>query len=151
VIGPDKFGDPCAVAVEVTSSTAGVGSQQEATVAPPDGWTWGGVTGVFTVEWDAEVPSPDSGVSRTLQAISVDGVAEEIVVPWCAEVVPVVQVTDEWYYDLEFPSMTYDGATPEGDACLIFQNTSEVNVDGVVYTKTTEAFYIWNDPKFVRR
>ena len=151
VIGPDKFGLPCAVPVEVTSSTDGIGAQQEATVGPPAGWSWGGVTGVFTVEWDVEVPSPDSGIARTLQAITVDEATEEIVVPWCAEVIPVQQVAGEWYYELVPPADTYDEATPEGDACLIFQNTSEVNVGGTVYTKTTEAFYIWNDPKFVRR
>ncbi|MGI9609197.1 MAG: DUF7507 domain-containing protein [Acidimicrobiia bacterium] len=151
VIGPDKDDNPCAVPVVVTSSTQGVGAEQEATVGPPAGWTWGGVTGVFTVEWDVEVPSPDSGIARTLQEVTVNNQSEEVVVPWCAEVVPVQQVAGEWFFELVPPETTYDQATPNGDACLIFQNTSEVNVGGTVYTKTTEAFYIWNDPKFVRR
>ncbi len=151
VIGPDKFEVSCAVPVEVTSSTDGIGAQQEATVGPPTGWNWGGVTGVFTVEWDVEVPPPDNGIARTLQAITVDGETEETVVPWCAEVVPVRQVTGEWYYELIDDTGLYDEATPAGDSCLILQNTSEVNVSGTVYTKTTEAFYIWNDPKFLRK
>jgi hypothetical protein len=146
-VGPNSKETDCAVPVEITSSST-PGGEQEVNVGPPDEFDWTGVTGIVTIEWDEETPDLD-GVGRTLQrSIGVD----DATIPWCANVVVgIEQVSGEFFYELADPFAEYPTATAGGDVCQIFQNTvTVVNDSGAIVTQTTEAFYIWNDPRFVR-
>lgn len=147
VLGPDKAGDPSDCAVPVEISTTGIGgAEQTATVEPPAGYTWTDVTGVVTIEWDAVAPE-SADVPRTLQVLSDNS---EIVIPWCAEDVDVLRRADG-NYELTDPTAAHSSATGTGDVCLILQSTQTVEAGGNVLTQTTEAFYVYEDPKFVRR
>ncbi len=131
--------------VEITSSST-PGGEQGVNVGPPPGFDWTGVTGIVTIEWDEEAPGLD-GVGRTLQR-SISG---DSVIPWCVDVVVgIYQVPGEWFYELTDPNAMYPTATAGGDVCQIFQNTVTVDDGGMIFTQTTEAFYIWNDPVFIR-
>jgi hypothetical protein len=144
-IGPNSKDIDCAVPVEITSSST-PGGEQEVNVGPPPGFDWTGVTGVVTIEWDEESPDLD-GVGRTLQR-SISG---DDVIPWCTDVVVAInQVAGEWFYELTDPNALYPTAAAGGDVCLIFQNTMTVDDGGTIFTQTTETFYIWNDPQFIR-
>ena len=144
-IGPNSKEVDCAVPVAITSSST-PGGEQEVSIGPPPGFDWTGVTGIVTIEWDEE--SPDLvGVGRTLQR-SISG---DAVIPWCADVVVGInQVPGEWFYELTDPNAMYPTAAAGGDVCLIFQNTVTVDDGGTIFTQTTETFYIWNDPIFIR-
>ncbi|MEN8239994.1 MAG: hypothetical protein ABFR53_12440, partial [Actinomycetota bacterium] len=139
-VGPNKDGSDCAVPVSIQTENTGTG--QTVYVGPPSGYTWDGVTGVVTVEWDIEVPDLD-GVGRTFQVFEDDSTAT---IPWCNDIVEIVQASGEWFYELLDPDVTYPTATGGGDICLIFQNTTTVDDGGTIFTQTTETFYIWNDP-----
>jgi hypothetical protein len=144
-VGPNSKEVDCAVPVEITSSST-PGGEQEVSVGPPPGFDWTGVTGIVTIEWDEEAPDLD-GVGRTLQR-SISG---DAVIPWCVDVVVGInQVPGEWFYELTDPNAMYPTATAGGDVCQIFQNTVTVDDGGTIFTQTTEAFYIWNDPIFIR-
>jgi hypothetical protein len=143
-VGPNSKEADCAVPVEITSSSS-PGGEQEVNVGPPAEFDWTDVTGIVTIEWDEETPDLD-GVGRTLQR-SISG---DAVIPWCADVVGINQAPGEWFYELTDPNALYPTATAGGDVCQIFQNTVTVDDGGTIFTQTTEAFYIWNDPRFVR-
>jgi hypothetical protein len=147
-IGPDsKAGsEDCAVAVEITAEVEDDGDQA-VTIEPPAGeeYSWGNTTGVVTITWDAEDAGPGP-VLRTLQVLSDDS---EVVIPWCLEVIPVTP--GEFGYELLDDEGVYGAAVGAGDVCLILQNTETVTDGEGVYTQTTEAFYLYNDPRFVRK
>ena len=155
VMGPDngtKDEPPCAGPVKVTSNNDG--TTQTVEVGAVDGYEWGGITGIVTIEWDAENPAT-AGVPRTVQVKD----TENVIIPWCAVVVAVSPVPDSsgdplWYYKVipnaDHPDALYGTATGTGDTCLISQETRTVDVGGTLKTQTVEVFYIWNDPKFLR-
>lgn len=147
VLGPQTKESPCIAPIVITSSNDG--TTQTVSVGPPAGSLWTGVTGIVTIEWDAETPLTED-IPRTVQVLPGD----DVVIPWCAEVVGVSQATDGggeplWYYGLDPATEIYPTATGGGDTCLISQWTATVD-DGVVKTQTVEIFYIWNDPIFAR-
>ncbi len=146
-VGPNSKALDCAVPVEITSSNT-PGVEQVVNVGPPTGFDWQGVTGVVTIEWDEETPDNTEAISRTLQRL----VTGDVIIPWCNDVIDITQAPSEWFYELTDPNALYPTATapPDGDVCLIFQNTSTVNDGGTVFTQTVETFYIWNDPRLVR-
>lgn len=147
VNGPDKTGDPtdCAVPVEISTSGVG-GTEQTATVEPPAGYTWTDVTGVVTIAWDAVAPDT-APIPRTLQELS-DGMRIDI--PWCSQVVDV-QLRADGIYQLTDPTSVYSSATGSGDVCQISQFTETVaDASGAVLTQSTEVFYVYEDPKWVR-
>jgi uncharacterized repeat protein (TIGR01451 family) len=144
-IGPNSKDIDCAIPVEITSSST-PGGEQEVSVGPPLGFDWTGVTGIVTIEWDEETPDLD-GVGRTFQRT----ISGDAVIPWCVDVVVGInQVSGEWFYELSDPNALYPTVTAGGDVCLIFQNTVTVDDGGAIFTQTTETFYIWNDPLFIR-
>ncbi|MEN8040964.1 MAG: hypothetical protein ABFR95_05620 [Actinomycetota bacterium] len=156
-VGPHKTGTDCAVPVVIeTDNTSG--SEQTVIVAPPAGFDWTGVTGVVTIEWDIEVLTLD-GVGRTEQrTFDSGGVPSDAVIPWCEQVVGIAHGSD-WYYVLS-PDALYPSATGGGDVCLIKQTTETVELDldlsetieaDEIFTQTTEVYYIWNDPMWVRK
>lgn len=146
-VGPNSKDLDCAVPVEITSDSNPDG-EQIVNVGPPFGFDWIGVTGVVTIEWDEEAPDNSEGISRTLQRLGTG----DIVIPWCNDVIDITMSTSEFFYELTDPNAMYPTATapPDGDVCLIFQNTSTVDDGGTIFTQTIETFYIWNDPRFVR-
>jgi hypothetical protein len=148
VLGPQTKSSPCIAPIVITSSNDG--NTQTVSVGPPLGSLWTGVTGIVTIEWDAETPETEA-VPRTYQVLPGD----DAVIPWCTEVVGVSQATDSggeplWYYGLDPDDATYPTATGGGDTCLISQSTTTVQTGEVVSTQTVEIFYIWNDPIFLR-
>jgi hypothetical protein len=145
-IGPDKDDEPCAVAVVVTSETTGPPESrtQEVSVEPPAGYDWGGVTGVVTIEWDVEAATDDP-IARTRQVFTS---SPDVIIPWCTVEIPLTLGAQG--YELANPEMVYDTATGTGDVCLILQNTTSIDDGGTVFTQTTEAYYVYNDPKFAR-
>jgi hypothetical protein len=156
-IGPNSKPGGCAVPVEITSDNI-PGVEQLVSVGPPSEYDWTGVTGVLTIEWDEETPDDTEGVGRTYQRVG----GTDDIIPWCAEVVGVVQSDGEWFYELSpdelHPDATGSTVSDPKDVCLIFQNTETVWFDDdgdtvtpdVIRTQTTEVFYIWNDPIFSR-
>ena len=69
VLGPDnglKREPACLAPVEITSYNDGI--EQVVSVGPPGGYTWGGVTGIVTIEWDAETPAA-AGVPPPISAL----------------------------------------------------------------------------------
>jgi hypothetical protein len=148
--GPTKGGTACGAAVEITTTnTTGTGGEQAVDVAPPPGFTWDGVTGLLTIQWDVEVPTND-GIARTLQQLVVGDPLSEVVIPWCEQAIGITMAGGGWFYELD-PVMTYPSATGSGDTCLVSQNTTTVDVGGDVFTQTTEVFYIWADPRLLRK
>jgi hypothetical protein len=149
--GPTKGEEPCGAAVEITTTnTTGSGGDQTVNIAPPSGSEWDGVTALVTVEWDVETPS-DDGIARTLQQLIPGDPLSEIVIPWCESAVGIVQAAAPgWWYELD-PDTTYPAATGSGDICLVKQTTATVDIAGDVFTQTTEVFYIWDDPRLVRK
>jgi hypothetical protein len=156
-VGPStKVDPPCGVPVEITTEndTAGSG-EQRVNVAPPAGLTWDGlgVTGLVTIEWDIEIPD-DHPIDRTFVRVGL--VDTEI--PWCAQDIGISLVAGSFFYELD-PYTIYPFATGALDTCLIDQSTETVEFDDdndpgtppVVRTQTTEVFYIYNDPLFVRK
>ncbi|HSJ72375.1 MAG TPA: hypothetical protein VLA29_12105 [Acidimicrobiia bacterium] len=135
---PSKEDGTCAIPISI--STESNETDQLVRVEPAEGFTWYGVTGLVTIQWDAEVATLDA-VPRTKQVFNDDSSA---IVPWCAEVVGIKLVTDEWYYQLDPVDGIYDAATAGGDTCLVLQSTTPVVGTGLV--QTTEVFYIFNDP-----
>jgi hypothetical protein len=86
--------------------------------------------------------------------------SEDVPIPWCEQVVGIAMTSgSDWIYGLN-PDIRYDDATDGGDVCLIKQTTETLDFDvdgngtietGEVVTQTTEVFYIWNDPMWVRK
>ena len=146
-VGPNKNGGDCAVPVDIVSETSS--EEQTVSVGPPSGFTWDGVTGVVTIEWDEEAPDLD-GVDRTVQQLVAGDPSSEVVIPWCTDVIDLLQAEGEFFYELDDPSALYPTATLPGDVCLIFQHTNTVDDGGVIFSQTTETFYIWDDPIFSR-
>ncbi len=148
--GPTKDEAECGAAVNITTSnTTDSGGEQSVNIAPPAGFMWNGVTGLVTIEWDIEVPTND-GVARTVQQLIAGDPLSEIVVPWCEQAVGIAMSGSGSFYELD-PVTTYPTATGSGDTCLVKQTTSTVEVGGDVFTQTTEVFYIWADPRLVRK
>jgi hypothetical protein len=174
-LGPPKVGEPpCAVTVDLTTALddveIGNTAYQSVNLQPTAGTTWEGlgVTGVLTIEWDAVEIDPLPGtdpIPRT--ALFVDGGSETI--PWCNEEIPLTLVaagiTGESQYILTdydpevpgsglYPTATFGTPPNQDQVCQITQETVtvELTVDGEtgMYTITTEAFYIWDDPILIR-
>ncbi len=154
-VGPTKVGGPCAVPIELTTTnTTSTGGEQTVLIQPPDGFSWDGigVSGLLTVVWDVEPPDGNP-IDRT----KVRTPTGDEVIPWCLDVIGTAASGDGWSYVLD-PMVRYDTATGGGDLCLVSQNTATVLfdddndplTDDVVYTQTTEVFYLWNDPMLVR-
>jgi len=147
--GPTKGEAECGAAVAIsTSNTTGTGGEQTVNVAAPPGFVWDGVTGLVTIAWDIEAPTND-GIARTVQQLIPGDPLSEVVVPWCEQAVGIATSGSGSFYELD-PVTTYPTATGSGDTCLVKQSTSTVDVGGDVFTQTTEVFYIWNDPIFIR-
>ncbi|MEN8237643.1 MAG: hypothetical protein ABFR53_00440 [Actinomycetota bacterium] len=147
--GPTKDDAECGAAVAITTSnTTDTGGEQTVDVAAPPGFTWDGVTGLVTIQWDIEVPT-DDGIARTVQQLIPGDPLSEVVVPWCEQAVGTSLSGSGWSYELD-PVTTYPTATGSGDTCLVSQSTTTVDVGGDVFTQTTEVFYIWNDPRLIR-
>jgi len=147
--GPTKGDAECGAAVAITTTnTTGSGGEQTVDIAAPPGFTWDGVTGLVTIQWDIEVPT-DDGIARTLQQLILGDPGSEIVIPWCEQAIGIAMSGGGWSYELD-PVTTYPTATGSGDTCLVSQNTTTVDVGGDVFTQTTEVFYIWNDPRLIR-
>ena len=182
-LGPPKVGEPpCAVTIDLTTSltevSAGGVDYQSVTLEPTEGTTWDGlgVTGVLTIEWDAVPIDPpgEDEVARTSLVIDIETATFETI-PWCNEEIPLLARTLEGQtqYILDYDpdndppgTALYNNATNFGpedvrQACLIFQNTTTVDLATTsststsstlapMYIITTEAFYIWDDPSFSR-
>jgi hypothetical protein len=157
-VGPHKDGSPCAVPVEMLTTNV-PGTEQTVIVGPPEGLSWHGVTGVVTIEWDIELPTLD-GIERTNQRLIIGDPLSDVVIPWCEEAVGIApDGGGDWFYQLSL-DVPYEHATGSGDVCLIKQTTVvhdfDVDGDGTIeigemVTQTTEVFYIWNDPMWVRK
>ena len=155
-VGPLTKGTECAVPVEIVSTNNPGDPDQSVFVGPPSGYSWAGVTGLLTVEWDIEDPA-DSGVRPTFQVVGLT--VEEV--PMCAGDVAVEIVAPgpgEFLYTM-VDNPTGDGSYPNavgvgGDICLVLHTTRTINYDNdgtpEVKTVTTEVFYIYNDPSLSR-
>jgi hypothetical protein len=154
--GPNTKGQPCEVPLNLLSSVDPGTGVQTVTVAPPLGYSWAGVSGIVTIQWDGETVST-SPIARTV--LGTDP-STDPVIRWCNDVVGVALandgVSDLWYYELSPSTGIYPGAVTYGlpgdpaETCLVLQNTETVNDGGVIKTQTTEVFYIYNDPIFSR-
>jgi hypothetical protein len=156
-VGPLTKGSECAIPVEIVTTNNPEDPSQTVFLGPPAGYTWVGVTGLLTVEWDIENPVA-VGVRPTYQD-TVDGTIE---VPDCSGDVAVDINEPEagsFIYTMNDNPLEPDGsyplATGGGDVCLVLHITKTINYtpDGGVQsvkTVTTEVFYIYNDPTLSR-
>ena len=156
--GPNTKEQPCEVPLNLLSSVDPGTGVQTVTVAPPDGYSWDGVSGIVTIQWDGETVSTDP-IARTVLGANP---ATDPVIPWCNAIVGIAKAqsggVDLWYYELNPLAGIYEAAVTYDDGagpylletCLVLQSTETVNDGGVIKTQTTEVFYIYNDPIFSR-
>lgn len=154
-VGPLTKGSECAVPVEIVTTNDPEDPFQSVFIGPPTGYTWVGVTGLLTVEWDIEDPA-DAGVRPTFQDVG----STLVEVPLCAGDVAVEIAEpapgDFMYTLIDNPvgDGSYPNATGGGDVCLVLHTTRTINYDNggtpEVKTLTTEVFYIFNDPRLSR-
>jgi hypothetical protein len=153
-VGPSSKDEPdeCAVPVEIVTENDPGASEQSVFIGAPAGYSWLGVTGLLTVEWDIEDPA--AGLQPTLQTIG--GSTTEV--PVCAgdTAVEILEpLPGDWKYRLAGDSI-YPDAVAGGDVCLVQTTTTTINYvpDGggpqVVKSVTIDVFYIWNDPTLSR-
>lgn len=154
--GPNTKEQECEVPLNLLSSVDPGTGVQTVTVAPPSGYSWDGVSGLVTIQWDGETVSADP-IARTVLGTNP---STDPVIPWCNAIVGVARAQsggiDLWYYELSPASGVYLNAVTYGlpsdpvETCLVLQSTETV-LDGVeIKTQTTEVFYIYNDPIFSR-
>jgi uncharacterized repeat protein (TIGR01451 family) len=159
-VGPLTKGSECAIPVEIVTTNNPEDPEQTVFVGAPSGYSWLGVTGLLTVEWDIEDPA-DAGVRPTFQTNG-SGTVE---VPLCGgpTAVDIVEPApgDFVYSLINNPDPGGDGSYPAatggGDVCLVLHVTKTINYTPTdilgdptgppeVKTVTTEVFYIYNDP-----
>ncbi len=155
-VGPSTKDDStdCAVAVDIVTENDPEEPEQSVFLGAPVGYSWVGVTGLLTIEWDIEDPA--DGLRPTLQTNGL--VTEEV--PVCAGDVAVEIAEpapgDFMYTLIDNPvgDGSYPNATGGGDVCLVLHTTRTINYDNggtpEVKTLTTEVFYIFNDPRLSR-
>ncbi len=158
-VGPLKVDAECAVpiVIDTQNNLDDVEAEQTVFIGPPDGYSWTGVTGLLTVEWDVEDPSVE-GVRSTLQRI-VDGTTvTDSEIPECVGDVAIAYnepAPDDFIYILVDNPLTangtYPNATAGGDICLVRHVTETITFDQgsgttVVKSRTVELFYVYSDP-----